>query len=74
MKVVDPMFKANASTLRQGRALVGMLNAFMVSKGLITPETSRNFCKSTVEQGQFSKYTYSAGETLFKANPYKLFI
>lgn len=32
----------------QGTALVGILNAFMESKGLITPEEWRRFCSATV--------------------------
>jgi hypothetical protein len=32
----------------QGAALVGMLDVFMDSKGLITPEAWREFCSQTV--------------------------
>ena len=47
----------------QGTALVGILNAFMESKGLITPEEWRSFCSPTVLLAKFSKYTWKAGET-----------
>lgn len=47
----------------QGTALVGLLNAFMESKGLITPEAWRNFCEATVVLAKFPKYTWRAGET-----------
>lgn len=47
----------------QGTALVGILDAFMESKGLITPEQWRMFCNSTVVLGIFPKYTWEAGET-----------
>ncbi|MGN0621495.1 MAG: sugar-binding domain-containing protein [Porcipelethomonas sp.] len=46
----------------QGTALVGMLNAFMESKGLISPEDWRKFCSDSVILGQFERYVYSAGE------------
>lgn len=47
----------------QGTALVGLLNAFMESKGLITPEAWRSFCDATVVLAKFPKYTWRAGET-----------
>jgi len=46
----------------QGTALVGVLNAFMESKGLITPEEWRQFCDSTVVLGEFEKFVYEDGE------------
>ncbi|MBQ7850776.1 MAG: hypothetical protein IJ343_13710 [Clostridia bacterium] len=46
----------------QGTALVGVLNAFMESKGLITPEEWRQFCASTVVLGEFEKFVYADGE------------
>jgi len=46
----------------QGTALVGVLNAFMESKGLITPEEWRQFCASTVVLGEFEKFVYEDGE------------
>ncbi|MBR3763553.1 MAG: hypothetical protein IKK57_03260 [Clostridia bacterium] len=48
----------------QGTALVGVLNAFMESKGLITPEEWRQFCASTVVLGEMDKFVYAAGEEL----------
>jgi len=48
----------------QGTALVGVLNAFMESKGLITPEEWRQFCASTVVLGAFEKFVYAEGEEL----------
>lgn len=46
----------------QGTALVGMLDAFMDSKGLITPEKWRGFCSDAVILAQFGKYVYESGE------------
>ena len=46
----------------QGTALVGVLNAFMASKGLISPEEWREFCASTVVLGEFEKFVYTCGE------------
>jgi len=46
----------------QGTALVGMLDAFMDSKGLITPRAWREFCSATVPLLLMKKYTWSADE------------
>lgn len=46
----------------QGTALVGMLDAFMESKGLITPEEWRMFCSDCVLLAQFPSYTLISGE------------
>ena len=46
----------------QGTALVGMLDAFMDSKGLITPEEYRQFNNSAVLLARFEKFVYAAGE------------
>jgi len=46
----------------QGTALVGILDAFMDSKGLILPEEWRTFCCDAVLLGRFEKYNYEAGE------------
>ncbi|MBL7188694.1 MAG: beta-galactosidase [Phycisphaerae bacterium] len=48
----------------QGTALVGMLNVFMESKGLITPEAWRRFCCETVPLLRIKKYTWTTDETL----------
>ena len=48
----------------QGTALVGVLNAFMESKGLITPAEWREFCASTVVLGEFEKFVYACGEDI----------
>ncbi len=48
----------------QGTALVGVLNAFMESKGLIAPEAWRQFCASTVVLGEMEKFVYADGEEL----------
>ncbi|WP_338539623.1 beta-glucuronidase [Paenibacillus tundrae] len=50
----------------QGTALVGVLDAFMDSKGMITPEEWRTFCSDAVLLARFPKYNYQAGE-LFEA-------
>ncbi len=51
----------------QGTALVGMLDAFMDSKGIITPEEWRTFCGDAVLMARFSKYNYASSE-LFEAH------
>jgi len=48
----------------QGTALVGMLNVFMESKGVIAPEKWRQFCSETVPLVLFEKYTWTTEETL----------
>ena len=48
----------------QGTALVGVLNAFMESKGLIAPEKWREFCASTVVLGLFDRFVFADGEEL----------
>jgi hypothetical protein len=48
----------------QGTALVGMLNVFMESKGIIEPEIWREFCSETVPLFRMEKYTWSSKETL----------
>lgn len=47
----------------QGTALVGLLNAFWQSKGLISPAEFRNFCSPVVPLLRFSKATYTNNET-----------
>ena len=47
----------------QGTALVGILNAFMESKGLITPEAWRNFCGPVVPLARMDSYTWTNGQT-----------
>ena len=47
----------------QGTALVGMLNVFMESKGLIEPEKWRQFCCETVPLLLIEKYTWTRDET-----------
>lgn len=51
----------------QGTALVGVLDAFMDSKGLVSPEEWRTFCSDAVLLARFPKYNYAGGET-FKAH------
>ncbi len=46
----------------QGTALVGVLNALMESKGLITPEEWRQFCASTVVLGLFDRFIIENGQ------------
>lgn len=47
----------------QGTALVGILNVFMESKGLITPEAWRQFCCEMVPLLRMRKYTWTTDET-----------
>ncbi|MNB72806.1 Beta-galactosidase large subunit [compost metagenome] len=51
----------------QGTALVGVLDAFMDSKGMITPEEWRTFCNDAVLLARFPKYNYVSGE-MFSAH------
>ncbi len=46
----------------QGTALVGVLDAFMDSKGLITPERWRESCDKIVALAEFPGYTLSGGD------------
>jgi hypothetical protein len=46
----------------QGTALIGLLDAFMDSKGLISPEEFGNFCNSIVPLAIFEKYCWVADE------------
>lgn len=48
----------------QGTALVGVLDAFMDSKGLVTPEEWRTFCNDAVLLARFERYQYVGGEHL----------
>ncbi|WP_076932178.1 sugar-binding domain-containing protein [Proteiniphilum saccharofermentans] len=48
----------------QGTALVGIIDAFWESKGLITPEEFRRFCSPVVPLARFEKATYLNSETL----------
>ena len=46
----------------QGTALVGILNDFMESKGLITPKEWSRFCCEVVPLLKMEKYTWTSGE------------
>lgn len=47
----------------QGTALVGILDAFMDSKGLITEQNWRSFCHDAVLLAQFDRYVVKSGDT-----------
>lgn len=47
----------------QGTALVGIIDAFWESKGLISPEDFRRFCSPVVPLARFDKATYLNSET-----------
>ena len=47
----------------QGTALVGLLDAFWDSKGLIEPQRFREFCAPVVPLAQFEKAVWQADET-----------
>lgn len=51
----------------QHEALVGMLDCFWDSKGLIAPEAFRSFCSDTVPLLRFPKFVWQSNET-FSAN------
>ncbi len=46
----------------QGTALVGILDAFMDSKGLVTPEEWRRFCGPVVPLARFKSYTWTSSQ------------
>lgn len=48
----------------QGTAVVGILDPFMDSKGVISPENWRRFCSDRVILGCFPKFVYSSGENV----------
>ena len=48
----------------QGTALIGILDAFMDSKGLITPEEFSHFCNKVVPLLIIEKYCWTSNETL----------
>jgi len=48
----------------QGTALVGMLNVFMESKGIIEPKAWREFCSETVPLFRMDQYTWTNKDTL----------
>lgn len=47
----------------QGTALIGILDAFWDSKGLVTPEQHRMYCSSVVPLIRFEKAIYTNAET-----------
>jgi hypothetical protein len=46
----------------QGTALVGILDAFMDSKGIVSPEEWCSFCSDAVLLARFDKYNFAADE------------
>lgn len=62
----------------QGTALVGILDAFMDSKGHVTPEEWAGYCSDGILLAQFDSYVHTNGETFSSAmairyyNPEKL--
>lgn len=62
----------------QGTALVGILDAFMDSKGHVTPEEWAGYCSDGILLAQFDSYIHTNGETFSSAmairyyNPKKL--
>lgn len=51
----------------QGTALVGILDAFMDSKGHVTPEEWAGFCSDGILLAQFESYVHTNGETFSSA-------
>ncbi|MDP3849035.1 MAG: glycoside hydrolase family 2 TIM barrel-domain containing protein [Luteolibacter sp.] len=47
----------------QGTALVGILNAFMESKGLISPEAWSRFCGPVVPLARMDRYTWTSAQS-----------
>ena len=48
----------------QGVATVGILNAHMKSKGLVTPEEWRRYCAETVVLAELDRFVYSASDEI----------
>lgn len=48
----------------QGEALVGWLDSFYDSKGIVTPERFRRWCNATVPLARLPKYVFESGESL----------
>lgn len=48
----------------QGEALIGLLDSFWESKGILAPEEMRAFFGPTVPLARIPKFTWTAGETL----------
>lgn len=48
----------------QGTALVGVLNALMESKGLVTPAKWRTFCADRVVLGCLERFVFTAGDII----------
>ena len=48
----------------QGTALVGMLDAFMENKGIVSAEEFRRFCSDAVIQAEFPSYVLTNGSAL----------
>jgi hypothetical protein len=46
----------------QGTALVGILNSFMESKGILTPEEWRSFCAPMTLLARFPRYVWTEGD------------
>lgn len=51
----------------QGTSLVGVLDAFWGSKGVVTPAAWREFCGPVVPLARFAKRVYTPGETFTAA-------
>ncbi|GBU08027.1 beta-galactosidase [Bacteroidales bacterium] len=47
----------------QGEALVGWLDSFWDSKGIVSPEEFRSYCSEVVPLARFDKWTWNANET-----------
>src|SRR5574344_1637248 len=48
----------------QGSAYIGILDAFMDSKGMVTPQEWRQWCNDVVPMWQTDRFCYADGETL----------
>ncbi len=57
----------------QGTALVGILDAFMDSKELISPKKWRGFCSDRVLLAQFPSYVLNAGEDFTAAVSFRYY-
>lgn len=48
----------------QGSAYVGILDAFMDSKGIVKPDRWSQWCNSVVPMAELSSFTYTEGDTI----------
>lgn len=48
----------------QGSAFVGILDAFMETKGIVTPDRWRQWCSDVVPMAELPRFTFTEGDTI----------